>query len=638
MGVVKAILRIIAEDRTARAFAAIEQRIHRQERLLHQLNRKERQMAALNRGGGGLIMGGGAILGGLAAASGTREGLTTLTSYQDALIEIAKKGGLTADQMQKVGEEAKALATSGEVAVPLEEILAAYERAAAAGLPMEEWREFAKLGAKAADAFGMAAEEVGNAAAGFKVGLGIPMAEMERYFDLINSLADSGIAEERDLITFLDNAGAGLKNFGLNAKEAAAYGATLLNLKMAPETSARMMSALTSKLIAPENLGKKGYGALQEVVGNVKQFKKELSSDPQGALRKFLEKLSKMDKFRRARITGSIFGMEWTDEVMRLVDGLEELDRNLQIAASTDWFGSLDKSYQMKLDALSSRWQLFKNQVSKLAIDLGTLSMPALESSLTAARDTVREISEEFAKFPEMIDVKAIDDASEALKGMASDVMDLLGIDPNQSLIASGFRDLANLVNEIAKVINDIKTSLPTSTDPEAGVLGGIVSLEKGGTADKIANYLGGDGAPKEAGRSFFGGLITFDKGGVADRIADGIDEIDRWLSSFNGENAAAASNGPQPPQSGASGGAVSSPNGNGAPLVEIPDVPPLIVDPTSIQGSADAIRDAIAEGGRQAAQAISSARINVPNFTPRPAINANTGQSMPNAGLPGAN
>lgn len=40
------------------------------------------------------------------------------------------------------------------------------------------------------------------------------MGDMEKYFDLINSLADSGIADERDIVNFIDRAGAGLKVFG----------------------------------------------------------------------------------------------------------------------------------------------------------------------------------------------------------------------------------------------------------------------------------------------------------------------------------------------------------------------------------------------------------------------------------------
>jgi hypothetical protein len=69
------------------------------------------------------------------------------------------------------------------------------------------------------DAFGVPAEEVGNAAAGFNVGLGVPIAQMESYSDFINPLADSGISYESYVIKYLSNPGAALKNFGLPAND-----------------------------------------------------------------------------------------------------------------------------------------------------------------------------------------------------------------------------------------------------------------------------------------------------------------------------------------------------------------------------------------------------------------------------------
>lgn len=674
---VEAELILSAKDRTARAFGSMEKRLRTASRLADQFNRKQAQMARaqrlqqqMARADRTVMLGGRAMLGGLAAAGGIHGGLTTLSSYQDALIEIAKKGGLAKDQMKAIGDEAKALATSGELAVPLDEILSSYERAAAAGLPIEEWKEFARLSAMAADAFAMSAEEVGNAAAGFKVGLGIPMAEMERYFDLINSLADSGISDEKDIIKFLDNAGAGLKNFGLSAKEAAAYGATLLNLKLGPETGARMMNALTSKLLAPENLGKKGYQALGQVVGDLKAFKKEMKSDPQGALRKFLAQLGKLDKFKRARLTGAIFGSEWSDEIMRLVDGVEELDRNLDLARSKDWFGSLGKSYQMKLEALSSRWQLFKNQVSELAIDLGELSMPGLEAGLERARSLIKEINTEVGAFGSKLDADAIEGASESIDRLLVSIENLLKVDGKGSHVEQFFADMARVTNDVAVAIAAIERGAKFLMNPT-----GLEQPTGGsdGTAKKSDTY------------SILGGSITFDKEWV-DAIGGGIEDLHNWMNWWSTEIRAAASGAPPPPIPGTSapaagsgyltppadiavppeppmkaGTSPSGPTGADTPILMQfdPGAADLLRDAMEAGGgevrsagveSADAIREAaqelraaadrIGENGRAAAAAISAARPQMPVPSPTRAgssgPNANLGQSMPNAGITG--
>lgn len=471
---IEARLRISAQDRTAKAFQSIEQRLKKAEGQAKRANHAagkidafERASAASDRA---ILLAGGALGAGLAAAGGVRAGLDTLTAYQNGLIAIQKKAGLTEAQMAAVGKEARALATSGELAVPLEEILSAYERGAAAGLPLEDLKDFARLSAKAADAFEMSAQDVGNAAAGFKVGLGISMTEMERYFDLINTLADSGISDERDIINFLDRAGASLKNFGLNAQQAAAYGATLLNLKIAPETGARMMGAMTSKLIAPENLSDKAYDALKEVVGSIPAFKKALKQDAQGALVGFLEKLDTFDKFKRARVAGALFGQEWSDEVMRLTDGLDELKRNLGIVKTTDWFGSLDKSYQLKLDSLTARWQVAKNQMSELVIEVGVAGLPVLEGALKQIRTTLEEVKSAASTFGDDLDLAEIEEARAAVSGLLTEVRELLGLDTQDSQIRRFFKDVAGSVNEVARLINTITPVINYIANPEKGV------------------------------------------------------------------------------------------------------------------------------------------------------------------------
>ncbi len=353
---VEARLVISAQDRTAKAFASVEARLRKAEAQAarasahaRRIDYVERTSQRVNTG----LMRGAAVIGtAFAATGGVRGGLTTLSAYQDGLIEVQKKAGLTEEQMRALGKEAKTLATDGSLAVPIEEILSAYERGAAAGLPIDELKEFSEISAKAADAFGMSAEEVGNAAAGFKVGLGIPMSKMKEYFDLINNLADSGISDEADIINFLDRVGSSLKSFGMSAEHAAAYGSTLLNLKMKAEPAARMMGVLSNKLLAPDNLSKKGFAAFKGLIGDVDAFKGLMEKDAPKALLVFLDKLKGLDKFARAQVTGAIVGQEWTDELNTLVEGTEELRRNLSLADDrSGWLGSLDKSYQMKLDS-----------------------------------------------------------------------------------------------------------------------------------------------------------------------------------------------------------------------------------------------------------------------------------------------
>ena len=386
----------------------------------------------------------------LAATLGAKEVVTQAADFESALTGIQKKAGTTAAETAKIGAEIKDLATDGSLAVGIDEITAAYERGAAAGIPTDKLREFASLSAKAADAFEMSSEAVGNSAAGFATNLDIPINEMERYFDLINGLADAGIADESDIVNFLDRSGVQLQQFGQSNEQAAALGATLLNLKMPAEVAARAMNTLTTKLLTPKST-KKSTKAFDALYGNADKFTELMKEDANEALLDFLDKINKLDKFKRAELLTDIVGQGFSDEVSRLAAGMDEYRRNLRYAADeTKWFGSLDKSYQLKLDDFWSQWQLVKNSLSELAIDTGSMGMPALKDALGGVKTLIGDIQSGMSKFEATLDVKGLSDAQTAIGNLMGEISRLMGMSGEGSQIERFFGRLATAVNTVS--------------------------------------------------------------------------------------------------------------------------------------------------------------------------------------------
>lgn len=400
------------------------------------------------------------LLGAGAAGLGLKGAATAAADFQSQLTAIQKKAGISADETARLGKEALALATSGELATSIDEIMSAYERGAAAGIPLDELREFARLSAMAADAFEMSAEDVGNAAAGFQVGLGVTMEQMEAYFGLINKLADSGISSESGIINFLDRAGANMKLFGLSAEQAAAYAATLGNIKMPPEVAARMMNTLTSKLLAPGS--KKAHAALKGIVGNVGEFNALLKKDANAALELFLENVSKLDKFESAELLTGLLGQGFADEVLRLSNAMEEVRRNQEIARDrAGWENGLEQTYKLKLDDFWSQWQLLENAVKKLGIDLGTMAMPTLTAALEGARGIIAEIGQELETFRLTMDWSSVTEAQTAVGELMAEINKVLNIDPpKDGHIAQFFEDLKTITTDVAGAIKYISGQL----------------------------------------------------------------------------------------------------------------------------------------------------------------------------------
>lgn len=465
---IEARLKLSAIDRTKKAFDSVARNLDRIDKKSRAVDRAQRaasrsdminRQVVSTRAATMSMLGLNSAVAAIGSGVAFKELVSTTADYESALTGIQKKAGTTADETARLGKEALALSTSGELAVPLEEVLSAMERGAAAGLPLDELRDFARLSAMAADAFEMSAEEVGNAAAGFKVSMGISMGGMEEYFGLINKLADSGIADERDIVNFLDRAGANLKLFGLTAEQAAAYGSTLANIKMEPETAARMMNTLTSKLLSPGS--DKAAGALEDIVGNMTDFQKLLKSDGNKAIEFFLDKVGELDKFKSSEALTGFLGQGFSDEVQRLSAAREELARNQKIALDrASWKGSLGESYDLKLDDFWSQFQLLQNEFKKLTIDVGITGLPALKDALEGARAITKEIGEGLESLRAQVNTDEIAAAMDAVGELSTAIGTLLDMDPNESAVMGLFNNIANLANITSGSILTIKDGL----------------------------------------------------------------------------------------------------------------------------------------------------------------------------------
>jgi TP901 family phage tail tape measure protein len=301
---------------------------------------------------------------------------TKAANFETSLFNIQKKSNATTEQMKLLGEQARQL--SREMPLSIDEIAAGMERGAAAGVPTDQLREFARLTAMIADGWEVSSEEAGNFVAGFNKGLHIPMEQMQTFASLINDLADSGIADEKDIADFIDRVGASLQNFGMTPQQVAAYGASFLNLKMPAEVAARAMNTLSSKLIAPENLAPKSRKALTAIVGDLKSFAK-LSGDEK--MSRFLRSLHNMPNQRRASLLGALLGEGFSDEILRLVNGLDEVDRNMGMVRKQMEHpsNSILTLYEKQLETFNQRVKILRNQLGDIELSLGQRILPLAE-------------------------------------------------------------------------------------------------------------------------------------------------------------------------------------------------------------------------------------------------------------------
>ena len=431
-------------------------RAGRIERSLHGLSRAgnasarmmDTSVRATGRLGGAMglaAMQAAGVAGPLAAGVAIQQAVTQAADFESALTGIQKKAGLTQAATTALGEEIKDLASGGEVAVGIDEIAAAYERGAAAGLPIDTLREFALQSVKAADAFEMSAEETGNFASKLQTALGMSAKEVRQVLDLTNSLADAGISDERDIVAFMDRTGATMKTLGMAKEETLALGATLLNIGMPAEVASTGMSNLAGRMLTVNELTGKSKKTFEKYMGSTEAFAELVEKDANGALLSMLDTLEDLDKTDRMSFLSSFVGREWADEMLRLVEATDEYRRNLSLANDErKWGGSLDASYQLKLDDFWSQWQIAKNALAEIAIDAGTAGLPLLKRGLEGVRVLVDEIQAGMNRFETTLDIQGLEKAKDAVSDLIGTVTSLMDLNGEDSPIVAFFERIAN--------------------------------------------------------------------------------------------------------------------------------------------------------------------------------------------------
>lgn len=319
-----------------------------------------------------------------------KKSLEMAGNMEETMFNIQKKYGGTADEIARMKREILELA--GEMPVATSQIAAAYERAAASGIPLDEMKEFVTLSVQTADAWDMSSEGVSNFFAGMQAGMGLDFKQLENLADLVNYLADSGIADEYEIANFIDRVGASLRNFGLTPEQIAAYGAALLNLKMPAEIAARAMDTLAGKLAAPENLSEKSFGALEKIVGDIDSFRDVIARDASEGLIFFLTELEKRTGQERISLLGALMGEGFDDEVARMVGGLQEIIRNLEMAQEKNAYqGSIAGLSEKRLDLYNSKLTVMKNNLGNIMTMLGERGIGPIGGAVQWANDALSD-------------------------------------------------------------------------------------------------------------------------------------------------------------------------------------------------------------------------------------------------------
>jgi phage-related tail protein len=225
--------------------------------------------------------------------------------FESAMAEVKKVVDFEApDGLIKLGDTIKQM--SRDIPISAEGLAQITAAGGQLGIKEKDLAAFTETVAKMSTAFDMTADEAGQAMAQLSNVFQIPITDMKNLGDAINHISNNIAAKAKDIIPALNRAGGSVRQFGLEADQAAALVGTLISMGQMPEKAGTAVSAMLMRLQTAEKQGQKFKGALREIGLSAEDLTKKTGEDAQGAILMFFEAMQK-EFANRAATTANNF-------------------------------------------------------------------------------------------------------------------------------------------------------------------------------------------------------------------------------------------------------------------------------------------------------------------------------------------
>lgn len=319
--------------------------------------------------------------------------------FETAMLGVAKQVDGARDSSGKLTsvyyEMGKQIQQLGrEIPLATNEIADMVTAGSRMGVARDQLIDFTRTSAMMADAFelpaGELADNMGKIAGLFK----IPIPAIGELADSINYLDDNAISKGGDIIEFLTRTGGVASAVKVTGKEMAALGSTMLTLGERTETAGTAANAMFQKFAAADKGTKNFKSALKELGISSSAVQKGMQQDATGTMMKVLAAIGKLPKEKQLGVMVELVGLEHSDTLAKLANNTEEWRRQLALANSEAAKGSMSREFTARLQTTNAQWTLMKNRTSEVAVNLGSVLLPAINDTFKAISPLVNVVAD----------------------------------------------------------------------------------------------------------------------------------------------------------------------------------------------------------------------------------------------------
>lgn len=263
------------------------------------------------------------------------------------------------------------------------------------GIARKDIAGFTETVAKMSVAFDMAADQAGDSMAKLANVYKIPIAQIGRLGDAINHLSNSSPAKASDLVNTLGRVGGVAKQFGLTELQTASLANAFISLGKTPEIAGTAINGMLTKLSTADRQGGKFQRTLKNMGISAQELKANIAKNGEQALVDFLKQLNKLPKADQMGALVDLFGLEYADDVAVLAGNIEAYEKSIRALKETGsdgkplFAGSMDKEFAARSATTANNVQLLKNQLMHLAISIGSVMLPAVNSLVAGLKPWV---------------------------------------------------------------------------------------------------------------------------------------------------------------------------------------------------------------------------------------------------------
>lgn len=387
-----------------RVTRAIEETRQAQERLNRSTERERRIGEAQSKAGGNLATSTAQLA---AFALPVGASVKAAIEFESAMAEVGKTVEFTAgNSLPKLGEELKQL--SLQIPLSANELATIAAAGGQLGVADKDLIGFTTTVAKMGVAFDMSAEQAGDAMAKLSNVMQVPIAEMDRIGDMINTISNNSPAKAREIVAALSQVGSSVKSAGYSEQFSVGLTGALIAQGREASVTANAIESMITSFSTLDMATKRQIVGFNKLGINHNDFAKRFKEDGQAATLEFFDLVNQLPTEERTGVVSSIIGLNYGGDILSLANNTALLGNNLDLLGTNadgtaKYLGSMNAEFDSISATKANEIQLLKNNLNVLAITLGDALLPALGDAITAITPVIQSFAAWAKANPELI-------------------------------------------------------------------------------------------------------------------------------------------------------------------------------------------------------------------------------------------